>query len=289
MIPTLFSLVFPALLFSAAPLPQLMTVGQFFTAPISVAAPSPDLSDFSPVITAPAAAITDAASGTVLWSKGLHEKRAIASLTKLMTALIILENHRLDEIVTVSKEAVRVEGASMSLASGEQLDVASLLKGLLIPSANDAALALAIFHSGSVEDFVTEMNRRAYFLGMNETSFANPHGFDMEGHFSTAFDLSILARKVWSFPFVREVVGTKKTVVTALDGKTAHTLSTTNQLLSSGFPIFGLKTGTTDAAGQCFIALFRQNGRELFITVLNSTDRFYDTKTLLAPFLERES
>lgn len=250
-----------------------------------VTAPVPHVGTFDPVITAPAVFISDNASGGKIWEKNGSDQRAMASLTKLMTALIIVENHDFAEVVTVPQEAISIGGASMKLQLGEQITVGNLLKGLMIPSGNDAAVTLALHHAASEAEFVAEMNQRAYFLGMKNTNFKNVHGYDEEGHFSTAADLTILARKVLEFPALRQMGTTALDTATSVDGNIVHELRSTNDLLRSPFPVYGLKTGTTDEAGQCLITLLRSGGHEILVVVLGSENRFADTKALLWPFL----
>lgn len=260
---------------------QEVVVPQYF----QVAAAPIRLDQFEPIITAPAVLMADVESGQEIWSDNAHDARPMASLTKLMTALLILENHALSEVVTVPREAVVVEGAKMKLLSGEEMTVGDLLRGLLIPSGNDAAITLATYHSGSEAEFVEAMNRRAYFLGMENTHFENSHGLDENGHVSTPADMLLLARAVLQYPVVRQIANTDRLTVTSTDGEIVHDLRTTNDLLSSPFPVFGLKTGTTDEAGQCLITLVRTGGKEILIIVLGSENRFADTKALLSPFL----
>ncbi len=235
-----------------------------------------------PAITASAVVIGDVNSGTTLWTRAADETRPMASLTKLMTALLILENHSMSEVVTVPPEATTVEGARMGILSGEKIRVQGLLKGLLIRSANDAAIALAVFHSGSESAFIEAMNQRAAFLSLKNTHFMNPHGLDAENHFSSARDLFLLSRKVLEFPQVRQIAEIRKTEVTSLYGTFTHEIATTNALLGSGLPVKGLKTGTTKNAGECLITLAENGNFESLIVVLGSEARFADTKKLLS-------
>ncbi|MBI5414304.1 D-alanyl-D-alanine carboxypeptidase [Candidatus Peregrinibacteria bacterium] len=250
-----------------------------------ISAPAFVMPNFHPVISAPAAIIVDVASGTPIWGKNVEEERAIASLTKLMTALIIVESHDMSEVVTVSSSFQNILGAKMKVVPGEKITIENLLNGLLIPSGNDAAHVLAEYHSGSEEAFVKEMNMRAYYLGMQHTHFQNPHGLDADQHYSSPADLAILTRKILEYPKIREIIRMKKKTVFSVDGGTQHALTSTNELLFSPFPVYGVKTGTTDKAGQCLIALIKNDRQEVLVIVLGSTDRFHDVKTMLRPFL----
>lgn len=232
-------------------------------------------------IQAKSALVMELSSGMVLYEKKSTEKRPIASLTKLMTALLVLESGDIWDTASVSLRASNTAGSQMHLLSGEKLLVADLLTGLLVPSANDAAIALAEHTGGTVEKFVEMMNRRALYLGLINTQYSNPHGLDQPGNYSTAFDVALLTKKLLESSFVRKVVQTKKITVDDVTGKFTHELKTTNELLFSPFPIYGVKTGTTDLAGQCFVGLTRVKGKEYIIVILGSTERFQDTKALV--------
>jgi len=196
-----------------------------------------------------------------------------ASLTKLMTALLVLEKGELQTVVTV-QESDLVGGTAMGLRAGEQRTVEELLWGMLIPSGNDAATALARHMGGTVETFVAQMNERAAQLGLTQTHFANPHGLDAEGHVSSAADLLTLVRQVWDYPLFRQIVSTASTTIGG------HALRNTNELLGSYAGANGIKTGTTDAAGQCLIAGIQHDGRQLIGIVLGSSDRYTDMRAL---------
>lgn len=276
-----FALLTAAFLQYGNPVASASMPPQYF----AVMPPAPELSHHQFLLSAPTAMISDLQSGQILWEQDARTARPMASLTKLMTALLILENHDLSEIASVPLEAVQIEGSKMGLYTGEQISVRALLQGLLIRSANDAAITLAIYDAGSSAEFVQKMNRRTRSLGMKQTQFANSHGLDEEGHFSTAADLHLLAQHVWKFSFVRQTVQTARKAVSSADGTISHDLLSTNLLLTGPFPVTGLKTGTTDEAGQCLLLVLRYKNHDLLFTVLGSTDRFYDVKTLFAPFL----
>jgi len=267
----------------------LFFAGQFFLADPNQSVQPIDMQIFPPQkniteevkISAQSALVMDVESGMVIYQKNIHEKRSIASLTKLMTALIVLQETNLWETAEVKADAPLIEGGKMFLLSGEKMKVSDLLTGLLVRSANDSAVALAEYAGGTLSEFVQMMNLRAHYLGLKDTHFANPHGLDDPQNYSTAFDIALLAKKLLQSDFVRNTVQIQETVVSDVSGEFHHTLKTTNELLHSPFPIYGLKTGTTDAAGQCFVGLVKRSGREYLIVVLGSEDRFYDTKTLI--------
>jgi serine-type D-Ala-D-Ala carboxypeptidase (penicillin-binding protein 5/6) len=243
---------------------------------------------YNPVLSAKSVFVMDTASGGKNWSKNEDMPLPMASLTKLMTAIVIIENHSLDEIVTVTQTAAKTEGSTMHLEEGEQITVQNLLLGLLINSANDAAVALAIYDAGSVMTFVEKMNDRARILGLYHTHFANPHGLDAENHFSSAFDLALLAKYSLQFDFIRRTVIKKSEEALSIDGRVKHLLKNTNDLLFSPFPVYGMKTGTTDNANECLIIIVKKQEKEYIFVILGSEDRYLDAKTLLYPILSED-
>lgn len=201
-----------------------------------------------------------------------------ASLTKLMTALLAHEQAKLDDLVIVDAVDL-VGGASMGLQAGEQVTVADLMRGLLIPSGNDAAMALARHVAGGEDAFVAAMNARADQLGLAQTHFENPHGFDAEDHLSSARDILTLTLANWQDQFFREIVATDSATVAG------HALRNTNELLgplisAPDAHAIGVKTGTTSAAGQCLVAAIERNGHATLIVVLGSSDRYKDVQML---------
>ena len=244
--------------------------------------PQEDSRAVKPILQAKAALLMDVGTGLILYTKNPNERLPMASLTKIMTAVIIMENHSLDEVVTVEDSFSGLEGVRMWLRKNEKITVGDLLIGLLVPSAGDAALALARYHSGSDEAFVNEMNLRARDLGLADTHFINPIGLDAEGHYSSAYDLAILTQYALRFPDFRRIVNTSVATVTSLDGKISHEMHNTNQLLNSYLDIRGVKTGTTDEAGESLINLaYHPDGHEVITVLLDSPDRFNESKILI--------
>lgn len=234
-----------------------------------------------PVIEAESAIIVDFESGALLFSKNASQKLPIASITKLMTAIIALEEGDLDEIVTVSTQAALTGGSKIWLYAGEQITLRSLLYAVLIHSGNDAAVAVAEHISGDVETFVGKMNQKAKNLELISTNFENPIGFDHIDNYSTVYDLALLARYAYQKPFIRDAVKRKSMTVSSRDGKISHDLETTNKLLSSFLNVLGLKTGHTHAAGLCFVSIIENgNGNKIITVVLNSPERFTETKRM---------
>lgn len=238
--------------------------------------------NISPLINAGAGIIVDFDSGEILFEKNSNQKMQIASLTKLMTATVALEEGNLDEIINISQDASLMEGSKIWLLSGERMSLRNLLYAILIHSGNDAAYAVAEhFGNGDVKKFVEKMNQKAEDLGLIATHFENPIGFDARENYSTAYELSLLARYAYRKPFIREAAKTKSMTVSSSDGKHSHELSTTNDLLGSFLRVLGLKTGTTDLAGQCLVSVVENNdGRKIITVILNSPARFSETKSL---------
>lgn len=228
-----------------------------------------------PTVSAEAFLLYDVDANQFLLNQNIHAALPPASLTKLMTALLVLEQAELTASVTVESSDL-VGDASMGLRAGESLTLEQLLWGLLIPSGNDAAMALARHVGGSVANFVVLMNERAQALGLAETHFVNPHGLDAAGHTSSAADLLTLTQQLWRYPLFRQIVATSETEVAG------HLLQNTNELLTVDSNANGIKTGTTDLAGQCLVAGITHEGHQLFVIVLNSRDRYADTQALNA-------
>ena len=281
---SLFGLIILASLNSGVDLGTPATVESFDETSLLELSPLPALKDetLAPDIEAKAGLIMDYDTGVILYEKNIHERLPMASLTKIMTAIIILENHDLDEVVKVDVDLNQEVGVRIWLRQYEKVRVGDLLKALLIPSAGDAAIALAAFHSGSVEAFVDEMNQRAKTLNLSDTHFANPIGLDEEGHYSSAFDLAILSKFALRMPTFRNIVRQKEASIESVDGKFTHSFESTNFLLNSYLDILGVKTGTTDAAGESLINLARsESGREVIAVVLNSPKRFQENKSMI--------
>lgn len=226
-------------------------------------------------VSARAVLVFDLDSETILFSRNAESSLPPASLTKLMTALLVLEKGDLQSPVTVSGVDL-IGNSNMGLQVGEVLSVEALLYGLLINSANDAAMALARHQAGNVDDFVVLMNQRAAELNLSATTFRNPHGLDEEGHVSSARDLLTLVRTVWAFPLFREIVGIREVSVSG------HPLLNTNEFLGIESNVNGVKTGTTDLAGECLITGLISNGHQRFVVVLGSGDRYADSRRLTA-------
>lgn len=234
-----------------------------------------------PQVSARAAILVDAQTGAILYEKNAFAQMDPASLTKMMTALLVIEHGHLDRLVTVSRRADYTGGSSLHIEENEQYTRRDLLTGLLLRSGNDASVALAESEAGSMERFVAEMNVKAQELGAFNTSFENTHGMTRPGHYSSAYDLSLIARAALKKPLFRDIVARQESVITELTRHQRRQIHNTNQLLY-GFPgADGVKTGTTDAAGKCLVASATRNGRQLIAVVLNSPDRWDEASRLL--------
>lgn len=215
-------------------------------------------------------------SGRILYEENSHERRAIASITKLMTALVAAESGvNLKESISVPREAVGAEGSSLYLKEGEVLTLETLLYGMLLHSGNDAALAVAICCAGSVDDFVSEMNRKAAELGMSNTHFENPNGLDGETHYSTAYDMALLARACLMQETLVNMFQTKNIT---LEGRT---FTNHNKLLWRYDGCVGLKTGYTKKAGRTLVSASSRDGMTLIAVTLNDGNDWEDHSTLL--------
>ncbi|MDO4982383.1 MAG: D-alanyl-D-alanine carboxypeptidase family protein [Eubacteriales bacterium] len=212
--------------------------------------------------------------GRCLYEKNADLRVPIASTTKLMTAVVVIENCDMDEIVTIDSECCGIEGSSMYLEAGQELTTEELLKGLLLVSGNDAAAALAKHTAGSVDAFAELMNRKAAELGMDDTHFTNPHGLNDPMHYSTARDMARLMEYCLQNSIFREINALKSCTVNGL------TLINHNKLLLMCRGCTGGKTGFTEAAGRCLVSSCERNGAELVCVTLNDPDDWKDHLTL---------
>ena len=236
-------------------------------------------------ITAPAAVLMDANSGKILYEKNAHDQRPCASITKVMTLTLVMEaidsgKIHLDDVVTTSAHAASMGGSDIWLEEGEQMSVDDMIKATAVASANDAAVALAEFVSGSEDDFVAAMNEKAKSLGMEDTTFLNCNGLDEEGHITSAYDVALMSRELIKH---EKIFDYTSIWIDYLRGGETQIVNT-NKLLKSYNGITGLKTGTTGDAGSCISATAERNGLSLIGVVLGAasgTDRFRDAATLL--------
>ncbi len=213
-------------------------------------------------------------NGRPHWQRAADTPLPPASLTKLMTALLVLEDGDPDRLVTVSTAAARQQGTRIGLRAGERYTVTDLLAAALVASANDACEALA--ENGDTRAFVQRMNRRAAALGLKHTHFRNACGFDARGHVSTARELAVIARAALRFPEFARTVALPRITIRPAGGTRVLSAASTNALIGNYAPAAGVKTGYTTQAGPCLIALGRQHGAEVLLVMLNARNRWWD-------------
>lgn len=236
---------------------------------------SPCFAAGGPRVSAASAILMDAQSGRILFEKDAHTRRSIASTTKLLTALVAVESTPdLSRMVTITAEHW-AEGTSMYLKPGEELTLEDLLYGLLLQSGNDAALAIATGCAGDVKTFVEWMNQWAADLGMENSHFANPNGLDEEDHYSTAYDMALLARAVLENETLSSIVATRTAT------RAGRSLSNHNKLLWQYEGCTGMKTGYTAEAGRTLVSSAVRNGQALICVTLNAPNDWEDHRALL--------
>nr|MBO2469334.1 D-alanyl-D-alanine carboxypeptidase [Bacillota bacterium] len=234
-----------------------------------------------PQVSAQAAALIDVASGRILYEKHADQRMPIASLTKIMTAIVAIERGNLDDEVVVGPNAYRKEGSSIYLELGERMRLEDLLYGLMLRSGNDAAVAIAEHVGGSVEGFAYLMNEKARELGLTGTHFTNPHGLDDGEHYSTARDLAVLTAYALKNETFRRIVSTRVHRAPWPGKPWDRVWHNKNKLLHLYEGADGVKTGYTKLARRCLVASATRDGRQLAAVVLNAPDDWNDTAALL--------
>lgn len=219
-----------------------------------------------PNLNARSAILYDVTYDRILYEKNSKQRRANASTTKMITALVAYENGNLDDMVEVSKNAAMTGGSSINLKTGDKITLGDLIKGLLIHSGNDAAVAIAEHISGNVESFSELMNEKAEEIGAVDTHFVTPHGLDEENHFSTAYDLMTIGKEILKNTYLSGIISQKSIEIT-INGN-SRTLNSTNEMLSYYDGANGIKTGYTGNAGRCLVSSAKQDGRQLISVVL---------------------
>ncbi len=232
-------------------------------------------------LSAKSAVLIDASNGNILYSKNSSEKMEMASTTKIMTAIVAAENSDLKKTVKIAPEAVGVEGSSIYLREGEQFTVEELLYALLLQSANDAATAIAYAVAGGVEQFADMMNTKAQDLGLESTHFTNPHGLSDEDHYTTAYELALVAMCALENETVREIVSTYKKSLPIDSDSTPRVLVNHNKMLKLYNGAIGVKTGFTKRAGRCLVSAAERDGLTLIAVTLNAPDDWRDHTQLL--------
>ncbi len=229
-----------------------------------------------PDINSRAAVVIDRSSNTILYGKNEKEKRKMASTTKIMTALVVIENANLDDVVTISKKAAGTGGSRLGLKTNDQITVNNLLYGLMLCSGNDAAVALAEHVGGSVEEFAVLMNSKANDLGLLNTHFVTPHGLDKDEHYTTAYELALLSNYALKNETFAKIVNTKYTSITINDY--SKSLHNTNELLGVLNGVYGIKTGFTNGANRCLVTACKRENLDIICVVLGADTKSFRTK-----------
>lgn len=232
-------------------------------------------------VSAECAVVITAQTGEVVFAKNSETRHSMASTTKIMTSLLAVESGRLADEITVTDSMVRVEGTSMGLAAGDSVSLEELVYGMLLPSGNDAANSTAVYLSGSVEEFVKLMNKRAGEINMKNTNFVTPSGLDDDEHYSTAYDMALLGREAVANPKFLSVCSKKKATLTYGNPPYARTLYNHNRMLSSYDCALGIKTGFTKKSGRCLVTYAEKDGVGLVAVTLNDRNDWYDHKLML--------
>ncbi len=240
--------------------------------------------NFSATISAEALVVIDSNSASILLEKNSYQRLAPASTTKIMTALVARELYQLNDLLTVPTDLV-VEGHTIGFYPGQQFTAKDLFQALLINSGNDAAAVLAANHPQGRPGFIEAMNQKAIELHLKKTSFINPSGLDAAAHFSTAFELALMARELMKDNFLRELVRTEAAEIVDQTDQNHYYLYNTNQQLGAVPGVVGIKTGTTDLAGQALVTQLERavagKSRSIMIVLLGSQDRYQDSKAII--------
>ncbi len=232
-------------------------------------------------ISAKGAILIEAQSGDVAFEKNADLCLPMASTTKIMTALVVLENCALDKVVTIEPHMTGIEGSSIYLSVGEQLTVRELLYALMLESANDAATALAYTVGGSIEEFADMMNKKALSLGLEHTRFENPHGLDSDEHYTTARELGIIATNAMKNEEFVNIVSTRKITIPLNNGEGTRVLINHNKLLRTYDGTVGIKTGYTKKCGRCLVSSAVRDGVMMVCVTLNAPNDWNDHQKLL--------
>lgn len=232
-------------------------------------------------LSAQSAVLIEAQSGEIIFAKNENAPLPMASTTKIMTALTALRLASPERIIQTDERAVGVEGSSVYLIAGEELTLEQLLYALLLESANDAAAAIAIGLSGSIETFADEMNRVAEDMGLKSTHFTNPHGLDAPAHYTTALELALITQEALKNDLIRTIVSTYKTTIPHMGNNGVRLLVNHNRLLRTYDGCIGVKTGYTQRSGRTLVSAAERNGVTLIAVTLNAPDDWNDHTVML--------
>lgn len=232
-------------------------------------------------LSAHSAVLIDADSGSVLYAKNANERLPMASTTKIMTAYVALALAKPEHVIRTDAGAVGIEGSSIYLSEGEELTLEQLLYALLLESANDAAAAIAIGLSGSVEAFADEMNRKAQSLGLTNTHFTNPHGLHDEAHYTTAHELALLSHVALQNELIQTIVSTRKTTIPHAGSDGVRLLVNHNKMLRLYDGCIGVKTGFTKQSGRCLVSAAERDGVRLIAVTIDAPNDWNDHTAML--------
>ena len=233
---------------------------------------------YYPEVLAEGVYLVDLPSFTPVLERNAKQRFLPASTAKIMTALVAFDLYKPEDIITV-KQTIS-EGQVMNLIPGEKITVENLLYGTLVYSANDAAFVLA--DNYGQEKFMKKINEKAKSLGMNDSNFRNPAGFDNQDQYTTPFDLTLAARELLKNPYLSKIVSIKEITISDVDFKYFHQLTNVNKLLGEIQGLGGLKTGYTENAGENLVSFYKKNGHQFVIVILKSLDRFNDTRNIVS-------
>lgn len=235
-----------------------------------------------PKINSRSAVVIDRKSKAVIYGKNENIKKAMASTTKIMTAMVVIQNTNLNNTVEISKKSAGTGGSRLGLKVGDKITVKDLLYGLLLRSGNDCAVALAEYVAGSVQEFSNLMNQNAQMLGLNNTHFITPHGLDEEEHYTTAYELAVLTDYALNNEVFAQIVNTKSYTINI--NENTKTLNNTNELLGNLNGVYGVKTGFTNGAGRCLVTSIKRGNLDIICVVLGADtkkDRTRDSAKLI--------
>ncbi len=268
----IFLLLFPVMTYAAEEEEELVNVEEIVEEIEQASSTSVD----TPEINSRAAIVIERNSQIPIYEKNSNERRKMASTTKIMTAIIVVEKGNLEETVTVSKKAGGTGGSRLGLKAGDKVKVKDLLYGLMLCSGNDAAVALAEHIGGSVENFAELMNQKAKELNLKDTHFVTPHGLDAEEHYTTAYELAIITNYALNIPEIANIVKTQ-TCTVWINGYIKE-IRNTNELLGYLDGVYGVKTGFTNGANRCLVTAAKRGDLDIICVVLGADTKKYRTK-----------
>ena len=268
----IFLLLFPVMTYAAEEEEELVNVEEIVEEIEQASSTSVD----TPNINSRAAIVIERNSQIPIYEKNSNERRKMASTTKIMTAIIVVEKGNLEETVTVSKKAGGTGGSRLGLKAGDKVKVKDLLYGLMLCSGNDAAVALAEHIGGSVENFAELMNQKAKELKLKDTHFVTPHGLDAEEHYTTAYELAIITNYALNIPEIANIVKTQ-TCTVWINGYIKE-IRNTNELLGYLDGVYGVKTGFTNGANRCLVTAAKRGDLDIICVVLGADTKKYRTK-----------